>query len=212
VFDIKSFFSGEMGLKMKELTPKQRQVYDFIVEFTSEHGYPPSIREICASVNLKSPSSVHAHIKSLQNSGYIQKSNRKTRALSVSPSLLTRENKIPVLGRVQAGAPVLAVEEVEGYIPFDSEGMSGSFFALRVKGDSMINAGIFEGDYVIVRQQPSAEAGEIVVALIGEEATVKRLAYVGKHVWLLPENPDYSPIDGNDCSIVGVVKALYRKY
>lgn len=197
---------------MKELTQKQQQVYNFIVEFTSSNGYPPSIREICASVDLKSPSSVHAHIKSLQNGGYIQKDDRKTRALAVPSSLLTRENRIPILGRVQAGAPVLAVEEVEGYLPYDSDGMSGSFFALRVNGDSMMGAGILEGDYVIVRQQPTAVAGEIVVALIEDEATVKRLAYVGRHIWLLPENPDFSPIDGNHCAIIGVVKAVYRRY
>lgn len=197
---------------MKGLTLKQQQVYDFIVEFTSNNGYPPSIREICASVGLKSPSSVHAHIKSLQTGGYILKDDRKTRALSVPNSALLRDNRVPILGRVQAGAPTLAVEEVEGYLTYDPEGMSGNFFALRVNGDSMINAGILEGDYVIVRQQPSALAGEIVVALLEDETTVKRLAYVGKHVWLLPENPDFSPIDGNNCSIVGVVKALYRKY
>lgn len=202
----------ERSAEMKELTPKQQQVYNFIVKFTSENGYPPSIREICASVNLKSPSSVHAHLKTLQNCGYIEKDTRKTRALTVPTASLIREHKVPILGRVQAGAPVLAVQEAEGFLPYDSGGMSGDFFALRVKGDSMINAGILEGDYVIVRQQSTADAGEIVVALIDEEATVKRLAYVGKHVWLLPENPEYSPIDGNNCSIVGVVKAVYRSY
>jgi len=202
----------ERSVDMKELTPKQRQVYNFIVKFTSENGYPPSIREICASVNLKSPSSVHAHLKTLQNFGYIEKDTRKTRALTVPTAKMVRENKVPILGRVQAGAPVLAVQEAEGFLPFDSEGMSGEFFALRVNGDSMINAGILDGDYVIVRQQSTADAGEIVVALSEDEATVKRLAYVGKHVWLLPENPEYSPIDGNNCSIIGVVKAVYRRY
>jgi repressor LexA len=197
---------------MKELTPKQRQVYEFIVEFTSTYGYPPSIREICASVNLKSPSSVHAHLKTLRDNGYIKKNDRKTRALVVPQNRIPLRDRVPILGRVRAGMPVLAIEEVEGYLPFDSEGMSGTFFALRVNGDSMIDAGIRDGDYVIVRQQPSAEAGDIVVALIGEEATVKRLSFVGKHAWLLPENPAYSPIDARDCTVIGVVKALYRKY
>ncbi len=197
---------------MKELTPKQQEVYDFIVEFTSSNGYPPSIREICAAVNLKSPSSVHAHIKTLENCGYIQKEDNKTRAISVPLATSARENRVTILGRVQAGAPILAIEETEGYLPFDPQGRSGDFFALRVKGQSMFNAGILDGDYVIVRHQPTANAGDIVVALIDDEATVKRIAFVGKHVWLLPENPDFSPIDGNNCSIVGVVVAVYRSY
>ncbi|MGI6039138.1 MAG: transcriptional repressor LexA [Clostridiales bacterium] len=197
---------------MKMLTPKQQEVYDFIVEFTASSGYPPSIREICAAVNLKSPSSVHAHIKTLESRGYILKDDNKTRAISVPLATMARENKVPILGRVQAGAPVLAIEEAEGFLPFDPEGRSGEFFALRVRGQSMFNAGILDGDYVIVRHQQTANAGDIVVALIEDEATVKRLAFVGKHVWLLPENPDFSPIDGNNCSIVGVVVAVYRSY
>lgn len=197
---------------MKELTKKQKQVYDFIVEFTAANGYPPSIREICASVHLKSPSSVHAHLKTLQTLGHIQKDEHKTRALAVPSAIQGRIGRVPILGQVQAGNPVLATEEIEGYVPFETDGSTDQYFALRVRGQSMVGAGILEGDLVIVRRQPSAIAGEIVVALLEDEATVKRLAFVGTHAWLLPENPDFSPIDGNGCSILGVVKACYREY
>mgnify|MGYP001027329298 CR=1 FL=1 len=196
---------------MKELTNKQKQIYDFIVDFTSTNGYPPSIREICQAVGLKSPSSVHSYIKILQDAGYIQKTDKKTRALTpVSGAAVY--GKVPILGRVTAGQPILAVEDIEGYLPFDQDGMTGSFFALRVEGRSMINAGIFDGDYVIVRKQPTALSGEIVVALIDDEATVKRLRTVDHQIWLMPENPEYEPINGNSCTILGVVKSLWRKY
>jgi len=196
---------------VRKLSAKQQQIYDFIVEFTAERGYPPAIREICAAVGLSSPSSVHAHIKTLQELGYITKDDRKTRALSTATGSAMFE-KVPILGRVTAGMPVLAVEEIEGYIPFDSEGMSGEFFALRVDGESMIGAGINDGDIVVVRRQQNAMPGEIVVALIEDSATVKRLAYENRHVWLMPENPLFEPIDGDECTILGVVKALYRSY
>lgn len=196
---------------MKNITNKQKQIYDFIVRFTADKGYPPAIREICAAVNLKSPSSVHAHIKSLQELGYITKDDRKTRALSAVDTS-GAFGKIPILGRVTAGQPILAVEDVEGYLPFDPGGMGGAFFALRVEGDSMIGAGINDGDFVFVRRQQTALPGEIVVALIEDEATVKRLAYSDGDVWLMPENPIYDPIEGNDCRILGTVKALFRRY
>jgi len=196
---------------MRPITNKQKQIYDFIVDFTSEKGYPPSIREICAAVSLRSPSSVHAHIRTLQELGYIQKDDNKTRALTtVEGSAMY--GKVPILGRVTAGQPVLAIEEIEGYIPYDNTGSTGVYFALRVEGESMINAGINDGDYVIIRKQQTAHENEIVVALIEDEATVKRLSYEGRQIWLMPENPRYEPIDGNDCEILGVVKALYRRY
>ena len=196
---------------MRKLTAKQQQIYDYIVEFTAERGYPPAIREICAAVGLSSPSSVHAHLKTLRELGYITKDDRKTRSLTTATGSAMYE-KVPILGRVTAGMPVLAVEEIEGYIPFDSRGLGGEYFALRVDGLSMIGAGINDGDLVIVRRQQNALPGEIVVALLEDSATVKRLAYVDRHVWLMPENPDFQPIDGDECSILGVVKALYREY
>jgi repressor LexA len=196
---------------MHELTEKQRSIYEFIMSFTASQGFPPSVREIGEAVGLKSPSSVHAHIKSLEEFGYITKDGRKTRALSTMTGS-GMYGKVPVVGRVRAGMPVLAVEEIESYVPFDSAGMSGSFFALRVEGDSMIEAGINDGDIVIIREQETAYQGEIVVALIDEEATVKRLRLDKGHIWLMPENPAYDPINGDDCRILGVVKALYRIY
>lgn len=196
---------------MRSITPKQQQVYDYIVSFTQEHGYPPAIREICAAVGLKSPSSVHAHIKSLQDLGYIVKDDRKTRALTTSSS--SPAGKVPVVGRVTAGQPILAVEEIEGYLPYEPErGTSKDYFALRVQGDSMMNAGILDGDFVIVRRQQTAMTGEIIVALIEDEATVKRLAIKGQDVWLMPENPDYQPIYAPGCNVLGVVKAVFRRY
>ncbi len=196
---------------MRSITAKQQQVYDFIVSFTQQHGYPPAIREICAAVGLKSPSSVHAHIKSLQDLGYITKDDRKTRALTTSASAPT--GKVPVVGRVTAGKPILAVEEIEGYLPYEPErGGAQDYFALRVQGDSMMNAGILDGDFVIVRRQQTAMNGEIIVALIEDEATVKRLMLKGQDVWLMPENPDYQPIYAPGCNVLGVVKAVFRRY
>lgn len=196
---------------MRSITPKQQQVYDYIVSFTQEHGYPPAIREICAAVGLKSPSSVHAHIKTLRELGYIIKDDRKTRALTTAGS--SPSGKVPVIGRVTAGQPILAVEEIEGYLPYEPErGTAEDYFALTVQGDSMINAGILDGDYVIVRRQQTAMTGEIIVALIEDQATVKRLAIKGQDVWLMPENPDYNPIYAPGCNVLGVVKAVFRRY
>ena len=195
---------------MRKLSPKQQQIYDFIVSFTSEQGYPPSIREICAAVGLSSPSSVHAHIKKLSELGYVSKDDHKTRALSAARN--TTVERVPILGRVTAGLPALAAEDVEGYVPFDPGGMVGEFFALRVSGESMTGAGINDGDIVVVRRQQTALSGEIVVALIEDSATVKRLLLERGHVTLMPENPLYPPLDGDECMILGVVKALYRTY
>lgn len=192
---------------MKQLTDKQHQILEFITEFSSEHAYPPSVREICAAVGLRSPSTVHSHIKTLTDNGYITKDVRKTRTLSVGGGTFSR---IPILGRVTAGAPILAVEEIEGYVSCDLGQSSGEHFALRVRGDSMIDAGIYDGDVIIVRKQQSAENGEIVVALLEDEATVKRLSRKNGQIWLMPENEAYSPIDGTNASILGKVVSLSR--
>ena len=202
---------------MKTLSPKQQQIYDYIVSFSSEHGYPPSVREIGEHVGLKSPSTVHFHLKGLEAAGLITKAEGKTRAITVSgaPPAPARElpaDRVPVLGNVAAGAPILAQECIEDYLTFDTGGRTGEYFALKVRGESMKYAGILPGDLVVVHQQPEAHSGEIVVALFEDEATVKTLRRKDGHVWLMPENPDYEPIDGEGCAILGKVIAVVRRY
>ena len=203
---------------MKALTPKQQQIYDYIVSFSQEHGYPPSVREIGEHVGLKSPSTVHFHLKGLETAGLITKAEGKTRAITVSGAHGAPaqpeppRDKIPVVGKVAAGAPILAQECIEDYLTFDTGGRTGEHFALRVRGESMRDAGILPGDLVVVHQQPDANSGEIVVALFEDEATVKTLRRKDGHVWLMPENPEYEPIDGDGCSILGKVVAVVRRY
>ncbi len=202
---------------MKQLTQKQQVIYDYLLKFTAENGYPPSVREIAAAVGLKSPSTVHFHLKALEEAGAINRGTGKTRAITAVHSAVPEEeapqlNRVPVLGNVAAGAPILAEECVDDYLTFDTEGQSGEHFALRIRGESMLNAGILPGDYVVVHRQPVARNGEIIIALLGEEATCKRLNKQGGKVWLMPENPDYEPIDGTDCQILGKVIAVVRKY
>ena len=188
----------------------QGRIYDVIVRFRQEKGYAPSVREIGEAVGLKSPSTVHFHLKKLGEQGLIEKGACKGRALNVPQQ--QPENQVPVLGSVAAGAPILAQECVEDYVTFDTRGRAGEYFALRVRGQSMIKAGILPGDLVIVRKQNTAVNGEIVVALLGEEATVKRFHREKGHIWLLPENDDYAPIDGQDCQVLGRVTAVLREY
>ena len=215
-------------MKHKEM---QMQIYRYIVQCVQEQGYPPSVREIGDAVGLKSPSTVHFHLKNLTDEGYIEKGVGKGRALrplvaleenggslpaagaegAAEPSE-SRENRVPIVGCVAAGAPILAQECVEDYLTFDVGGDSAGYFALRVRGYSMKNAGILPGDLVIVKQQPTAHNGEIVVALLGEEATVKRLHRSNGEIWLLPENEDFEPIDGSEAQILGRVTAVVRQY
>ena len=205
---------------MANLTRKQQQIYDFILDFTAQHGYPPSVREIGSAMGLKSPSTVHFHMKGLEEAGVIVKAEGKTRAISlpgVSLGPVAEEedphaNQIPVVGSVAAGSPILAQECIEDYLTFDTQGLSGEHFALRVRGESMLNAGILPGDLVVVHRQQEAHNGEIVVALFEDEATVKTYQYRDGHVWLLPENPDYEPIDGSYAEIIGKVVAVVRRY
>ena len=192
------------------LKAKQQQVYDFIVEHISLHGYPPSVREIGQAVGLSSPSTVHAHLKSLEKAGLIEKSAGQRRAISLKDREYLPE-QVPILGAVTAGAPILAVEDALGYLQYTPE-EGGEHFALKIRGDSMIGAGILDGDMVVVRRQAAAEERDIVIALIGEEATCKRLRHVNGQVWLMPENKDYDPIDGRDARILGKVTAVIRKY
>ena len=206
---------------MAKLTRKQQEIYDFILTFTNEHGYPPSVREIGAAVGLKSPSTVHFHMKGLEEAGVIVKAEGKTRAISlpgvsvggpVAEEADPHANRVPVVGNVAAGSPILAQECIEDYLTFDTQGLSGEHFALRVRGESMLNAGILPGDLVVVHRQPEAHNGEIVVALFEDEATVKTYQRKDGHVWLLPENPEYEPIDGTYAEIIGKVVAVVRRY
>ncbi len=205
---------------MASLTRKQQQIYDYILSFTNEHGYPPSVREIGAAVGLKSPSTVHFHMKGLEEAGAIIKAEGKTRAISLpnAPFGMVAEeedshaNQIPVVGNVAAGAPILAQECIEEYLTFDTQGLSGEHFALRVRGNSMLDAGILPGDLVVVHRQQEARTGDIVVALFDDEATVKTYRCKDGHVWLMPENPEYDPIDGTYAEIIGRVVAVVRRY
>lgn len=196
---------------MKKISAKQQRILDFIRSFSLEHGYPPSVREICAEMELRSPSTVHAHLKKLQEAGYLEPNDHKSRALAPvsGPVMVPR---IPILGRVTAGLPILAVEEHVGYVPFEPAASGGEYYALRIRGDSMVGAGILDGDLVVVRQDVQARSGDIVIALLEDEATCKTLNVTRDGVWLMPENPNYSPIDGTGCRILGVVKAVYREY
>ncbi len=205
---------------MANLTRKQQQIYDYILSFTMEHGYPPSVREIGSAMGLKSPSTVHFHMKGLEEAGVIVKAEGKTRAISlpgmprgpVAEEQDPHANQIPVVGNVAAGSPILAQECIEDYRTFDTQGLSGEHFALRVRGESMLNAGILPGDLVVVHRQQEAHNGEIVVALFEDEATVKTYQLRDGHVWLTPENPEYLPIDGANAEIIGKVVAVVRRY
>ena len=200
---------------MGKLTPKQQQIYDYILAFSDEHGYPPSVREIAEAVHLKSPATVHFHLKGLREAGYITQAEGKTRAITVVGGDAGRKNQVPLVGYVAAGSPILAQENIEEYLTFDTGGLSGEHFALKVRGESMLEAGILPGDVVIVHQQHLARNGDIVVALFEDEATVKTFRRESDgHIWLYPENssPEYQPIDGEGCSILGRVVAVIRRY
>lgn len=196
---------------------KKSEIYQFILRFTKEHGYPPSMREICEAVGLKSPSTVHFHMKKLEEEGLISTENFKGRAISLPREVLEetdpQADQVPVVGNVAAGAPILADEQIEEYLTFDTGGLSGEHFALRVRGESMLYAGILPDDLVVVHRQERFRNGDIVVALFEDEATVKTLKREADgHIWLLPENPDYPPIDGEGCALLGRVVAVIRRY
>jgi repressor LexA len=206
---------------MQKLSKIQQRIYDYIVSCVRGQGYPPSVREIGEAVGLKSPSTVHFHLKHLEEAGYIEKDAGKGRAITLphipkdfeQPTKETPQpDRVPIVGNVAAGNPILAEECIEDYLTFDTGGHSDEYFALRVRGESMINAGILNGDLVVVRHQPLANNGEIVVALIDDEATVKRFSRRNGHTWLLPENESYAPIDGTYAQIMGKVVAVVRRY
>lgn len=191
---------------MSKSNPREEQVLNFIREFSAENGYAPSIREICAGVGLRSTASVNYHLKNLQQKGMLTLGGKGRKRAIAAPQ---RPGQIPLIGTVTAGLPILALENQEGTISWDGD---PSCFALRVRGDSMVGAGIFSGDVVVVRPQPTADDGQIVVARLEDEATVKRLRRRNGEIWLMPENDAYAPIDGTYAQIVGVVKALVREY
>ena len=195
---------------MVQLTKMQQRIYDYIAQTIRTQGYPPSVREIGDAVGLKSPSTVHFHLKRLQERGLIEKGDCKGRAIVLTGG--QERHRIPVVGTVAAGAPILAQECIEDYLTFDCGGREDEFFALRVRGESMIKAGILPGDLVVVRRQQTAENGEIVVALLEDEATVKRLSRKNGEIWLLPENDAYQPIDGTGAQVLGKVTAVVRQY
>ncbi len=194
---------------MKQLNAKARSILDYVTQAISG-GVPPSVREICAALNIKSTSTVHRYLRILEDEGYIVRDGNLNRAIR-----LPGENtvKVPLLGTVAAGTPILAVENIEDYIPYRTR-YSGAndLFALRVKGESMINAGIFDGDVIIARRVSTADDGEIVVALVNDEATVKRFYRENDHYRLQPENDRMEPIIVDSCSILGKVVACLRFY
>lgn len=197
----------------KTLSDRKKRILKYIEDHIGSTGYPPTVREIGLAVDLKSPSTVHAHLKRLADEGLISRDGKRTRA--IRPSFGNGEFKVvnvPLLGKVAAGEPLLAQQEVEGMfgVPSDMVPDNGGFL-LEVRGDSMINAGIQNGDYVVVRRQQSAENGDIVVAMIDQEATVKRLRIRAGTISLEPENDEYSPIISPNPTVLGKVIGLFRR-
>ena len=192
---------------MPRTSNKAELIVEYVNQFIQENGYSPSVREIGAAVGLRSTASVSYHLQALQDKGLLQAPGAKGRKRAIVTSV--RPGQIPVVGVVTAGLPILAVENQEGTICWDGD---PNCFALRVRGDSMIDAAILSGDLVVVRPQQTADDGQIVVARIGDEATVKRLRRRRGEIWLMPENDAYEPIDGSEAEIVGIVKAVIREY
>ncbi len=192
---------------MPRTSDKAEKILEYVNAFVQENGYAPSVREIGAAVGLRSTASVSYHIQALQDKGLLATPGAKGRKRALSTGI--RPGQIPVIGVVTAGLPILAFENQEGTMAWDGD---PSCFALRVQGDSMMGAGILNGDKVVVRPQQTAMDGQIVVARIGDEATVKRLSRRNGQIWLLPENENYEPIDGSEAELIGLVKAVVREY
>lgn len=197
---------------MKRTEEKINQVYNFTLNYVSENGFPPSVREICDKCSIKSTASAYSYIEKLRSRGLIEKSPLKKRAITLTQNQ-TAFKSVPLVGTIRAGQPIFAVENLEGYYPIPEEfSTGGTEFALKVKGDSMINAGIYENDIVIVNQQNTANNGEIVVALVDDSATVKRLIIKDNKIILHPENDHMQDMYFEDVIILGVVKGLMRKF
>jgi repressor LexA len=197
------------------LTKRQREIFDFVKSYGEEHGYPPTVRDIGKAIGLTSSSTVHAHLANLEKLGVLRRDPTKPRAIEVlveRAKAAVVPSGLPVVGQVAAGQPVLAEENIEEYVPVPPiAGGDQGEFVLRVKGDSMIGAGIFEGDYVVVRPQETATDGEIVVALVEDEATVKRFFKEQDHVRLQPENDTLEPIRSRDVQLLGRVVGVCRR-
>lgn len=196
---------------MKNLTNRQRAVYTFIEDFILEHGYSPSIRDICAGLNMRSTSTAHTHVANLEAKGYLKKQDKTNRSLVLTRDFQSTVVDVPILGRIQAGEPIFADENLEGSFPVPQDRIGrGDHFMLRVQGDSMIDAGIKEHDFVLVEQSEVAQDGEIVVALLGDEATVKTFYKEKDGIRLQPANDAYSPIFSTNVQILGTVKGVFR--
>ena len=197
------------------ITKKQTEILEYIKSQILNKGYPPSVRDICTAVNLKSTSSVHAHLETLEKNGYIRRDPTKPRAIEIIDDNfnLTRREvvNVPLIGQVAAGQPLLAVENITSYFPIPAEFIpKEEVFMLNVKGESMVNAGIYDGDQIIVKQQSTASNGEIVVALVDDSATVNRFYKENGHIRLQPENEFMEPIIVDSCEIIGKVIGLIR--
>ena len=198
-----------------KISSKQREILEYIKQEILNKGYPPAVREICEAVHLKSTSSVHSHLETLEKNGYIRRDPTKPRAIEIIDDNfnLTRREvvNVPIIGQVAAGQPLLAVENIENYFPIPTEFMpNAETFMLKVKGDSMINAGIFNGDKILVQKQSDAQNGDIVVAHVDDSATVKTFYKEDGHFRLQPENDTMDPIIVNECSILGKVFGIMR--
>ncbi len=198
-----------------KITNKQKEILDYIKVCILDKGYPPAVREICEAVHLKSTSSVHSHLETLEKNGYIRRDPTKPRAIEICDesfqTVRTEMVSLPVVGRVAAGQPILAEENIESYFPIPAEFVpSGESFALKVKGDSMTNAGIYSGDQIFVNCCNTASNGDIIVALVDDSATVKRFYKEDGHIRLQPENDTMAPIIVDDCQILGKVFGIFR--
>lgn len=198
-----------------KISAKQQEILEYMKQEILNKGYPPTVRDICEAVNLKSTSSVHAHLESLEKNGYIHRDPTKPRAIEIIDENfnLTRREvvNVPLVGHVAAGEPILAVENIDAYFPVPAEYMpNAQSFMLKVKGESMINAGIFDGDSILVEQQNTAHNGDIVVALVDDSATVKTFYKEEGHIRLQPENDTMEPIIVEDCAILGKVFGVFR--
>lgn len=200
-----------------KITPKQQEILDYIKFEILNKGYPPTVREICETVHLKSTSSVHSHLETLEKNGYIRRDPTKPRAIEICDdsfqTVRTEMVSLPVIGNVAAGQPIFAEENIENYFPVPAEVVPpGESFILNVRGESMINAGIFDGDRVFVNCRSDVHNGQIVVALIDDSATVKTFYKENGHIRLQPENDTMEPIIVDDCQILGVVFGIFRFY
>ena len=206
--------------RFRQLSGKQREIYDYIRRYIRERSYPPSVREIAAAVQLKSPSTVHFHLRAMEAQGVLTRGAGKTRSIALVEPEEPTPDRVPLLDGVTAGAPIPAGQFVEDCLLFDTGGRSGEHFALRVREDAMKNAGILPGDFLIVHRCNTAEDGAIVVALLGEETACRRVRWAEpkaeesglRKLWLMPEHEGYAPVDGAQARIIGQVVGVLRKY